>query len=172
MYRDLAQHQAGESQGNPRRSLPSKRTIEHEPDDDFDDSLRRVVAATGACRRTLWGVKFLERGTGRFYRVSQVIMTLILGTMFRSSKFPPIFMNIGVLDDALLKFGDLLPTAAHVSGSIPKGPGYGPTVSAYRDTLTVWMGNYECDMAPTMVEQVLQGMRNELQTANAIGRAS
>jgi NRPS condensation-like uncharacterized protein len=146
-------------------------TIEHDQDDGFDDSLRRVVTATGACRETLWGVKFLERGPGRSYRLSQAMMTLVLGTMFRSGKFPPIFMNIGVLDDSRLKFGEILPVAAHVSGSIPKGPGYGPTVSTYRDTLTVWMGNYERDMAPRMVEQVLQGMRDELQTANATGNA-
>ena len=35
----------------------------------------------------------------------------------------------------------------------------------------MWMGNYEHDMAPKMVEQVLQGMRDELQIADAIGRA-
>ena len=82
-------------------------TIEHDQDDGFDDSLRRVVAATGTCRETLWGVKFLERGPGRSYRLSQAMMTLVLGTMFRSGKFPPIFMNIGVLDDSRLKFGGI-----------------------------------------------------------------
>ncbi|MDZ4169927.1 MAG: hypothetical protein U1E26_09790 [Coriobacteriia bacterium] len=140
--------------------------IVHQRDDDFAAALGRVTEGVRPCRESLWGAKFLAKPV-RFYRLIQAIMTLLLRSMYRSGTAAPIVMNIGVMDEARLAFGDALPIAAHMTGSIPKGPGFGATISTYRDTLTVWMGNYEHHVDPALVERVLQGMGEELSSVRA-----
>ena len=80
---------------------------------------------------------------------------------------PPVVMNIGVLDEGRLSFGDITPVAAHILGSFGRTPGFGVTMSTYRDTLTVWLGAHQEDVDPAINERVLAGMDEELAAALA-----
>jgi NRPS condensation-like uncharacterized protein len=133
-----------------------------DPTDDFDASLARVVECTRRQKKGLWGVKWVGKDRRLPHRILQAMMTPSFRAMDRAGTAPPIVMNIGILDESELSFGAALPVAAYVTGPVFKMPGFGPTISTYRNTLTVWMGAYGRDLEPESLEQALTGIDAEM----------
>lgn len=90
-------------------------------------------------------------------------MWKVYRTIFgRSGTLPPVVMNIGVLDENRLCFGEVLPIAGYILGPFGQIPGFGMTISTYRGTSTVWMGAHQKDVDPDVIERVLHGIDEEL----------
>jgi NRPS condensation-like uncharacterized protein len=137
-------------------------------DEAFDGTLERVSAQLDAWREALWGVKSLVQATGMVrlgYTPMRLLMTVISKLSARSGMTSPVFTNIGVLDDERLSFGPLTPVSARLSGPAAFGPSLVPTISTYREALTVSMGFCEADMDAGAIERVLRDMDAELALA-------
>jgi NRPS condensation-like uncharacterized protein len=140
--------------------------IGYDPDDAFDEALGRVVESIRPWRDALWGARGLRR-IPLPHRLLRARMAAAAAYFRRKEMLIPAMMNIGVLDEARLAFGDVVPVGAYILGAVPTFPGLAATVSTYRDTLTVWIGAYEQDTDPALLEQTLQGMDKELGLALA-----
>jgi NRPS condensation-like uncharacterized protein len=131
----------------------------------FDGTLRRVVEQTAVWRESLWGVKAVVQSAGLArigYKPMKAMMRALNGMGAKSGTTSPVFTNIGILDEAKLLFGDAAPSDARLSGPAAFGASFVPTISTYRDTLTVSMGFCEEDMDPAAIEQVLSFMDEDL----------
>jgi NRPS condensation-like uncharacterized protein len=139
--------------------------VERREGEDFDGTLRRVSAQTARWRETLWGIRGAVRAAG-VARMGYMPMRTMLRAIAKMSagagKTSPVFTNIGVLDDTRLSFGGAVPTDARVSGPAAFGASFVPTISTYRDTLTVSMGYCDQDTDGAVIEKVLQAMDAEL----------
>lgn len=136
--------------------------VEHE---DFEGTLRRVVEQVSVWRETLWGVKAVVQAAGLSrigYTPMKAMMSAVDRMGARSGTTSPVFTNVGVLDEARLAFGDDAPVDARLGGPAAFGASFVPTISTYRDTLTVSMGYCEEDMDPATIEGVLRAMEEEL----------
>jgi NRPS condensation-like uncharacterized protein len=135
----------------------------------FDETLRRVVAMTDRQRASLWSVSQTRPGlvplTGVAYKPRLWASRTLYAAMVALSYRPPVFMNIGILDESRLTFGGSVPVAANILGSVPRLPAIAQTVSTYRDELTVWMGFFEEHVDPADVERLLDVMDAELPQA-------
>ena len=140
--------------------------VAYDGNDTFDVTLGRVVATTRAHKESLWGGN-LYGGIELPYRIARGIWRAYRGIFGKSGTMPPVVMNIGVLDEGRLSFGGIAPVAAHILGSFGRTPGFGVTMSTYRDTLTVWLGAHQEDVDPAINERVLAGMDEELAAALA-----
>jgi NRPS condensation-like uncharacterized protein len=134
-------------------------------DEEFDETLRRVRQRMDAWARTCYGagaVLGAEKLAGLGYRMTKALLGATLRLAGRSDKTYPWFTNIGVLDEARLAFDGQTSAAGHMYGPSAIGASIVPTVSTYRDTLTVCMGFCEADCDATMIERVLQLTCGEL----------
>ena len=142
--------------------------VEHVPGEDFDGTLRRVVEQTSAWREALWGVKAVAQTAGLSrmgYKPLKAMMGAIMRMSAKSAKTSPVFTNIGILDEDRLAFGEATPSSASISGPAAFGASFVPTISTYRDTLTVSIGFCEDDQDSDAVERVLRLMDRELDRA-------
>jgi NRPS condensation-like uncharacterized protein len=135
-----------------------------DPRDDFDEALERVMRSVRPWKDCLWWLKGSGGTPLPYYALCPIMSAAAVGFRRRGMNMP-VMMNAGVLEEGRLGFGDALPVAAHVLGSTLKVGGFAATVSTYRDTLTVWMGSYERDLHPALLEQALHGMDAELRRA-------
>ena len=139
--------------------------VPHVEDEPFDGTLARVGEQLGAWRDALWGVKSLTQATS-VARMGYTPMRLMMGAVAamsaKSGKTSPVFTNIGILDEDRLDFGGLIPVSARLSGPAAFGASLVPTISTYRDTLTVSMGFCDADIAQDVIERVLRHMDEEL----------
>lgn len=139
--------------------------VEHVPDEQFDSTLARVQEQLDAWKEALWGVGSLVQATALTrlgYAPTLALMRMISRASARSGKTSPVFTNIGVLDEDRLVFNGVTPVDARLSGPSAFGASLVPTISTYRDTLTVSMGLCEDDMDPATVEGILRDMGEEL----------
>lgn len=140
--------------------------VAHVEGESFGGTLARVTKQLDAWRDALWGAKSLMQATG-LVRLGYTPMRLIMGAIksatAKSAKTSPVFTNMGVLDESRLDFGALTPVSARLSGPAAFGTSLVPTISTYRDELTVSMGFCEADIDPTVIERVLRYMDEELQ---------
>jgi NRPS condensation-like uncharacterized protein len=139
--------------------------VEHVPGEDFDGTLRRVQEQTSAWREALWGAKAVAQtaGLSRIGYKPMMAMMAVIGRMSaKSGKTSPVFTNIGIMDESKLAFGGSAPVSASLSGPAAFGASFVPTISTYRDTLTVSMGFCAEDLDAESVEQVLRFMEEEL----------
>jgi NRPS condensation-like uncharacterized protein len=138
--------------------------------ESFENTLERACEQTRAWRSALWGVKDAVQATklmalgpaiaGRVMR-----MTAKLGSSGKEggrAHTSPVFTNIGVLDEARLAFDTSVPTAARLSGPAAFGASFVPTISTYRDAVTVSMGFCAEDMDPDVIGGLLSAMGAEL----------
>lgn len=136
--------------------------VEGEP---FDATLACVAEQLDAWRDALWGVKSLVQAVGLVrlgYTPMRLLMRAVSSMSAKSGKTSPVFTNIGVLDADRLRFGDLVPLSARLSGPAAFGASLVPTISTYRETLTVSMGFCETDFDAAIIERVLRDMEEEL----------
>ena len=139
--------------------------VPHIEDEPFDGTLARVSEQLDAWRDALWGVKSLAQATGvaqMGYTPMRLMMGAVSAMSAKSGKTSPVFTNIGILDEDRLHFGSLIPVSARLSGPAAFGASLVPTISTYRDTLTVSMGFCEEDIDPEVIEKVLRDMDEEL----------
>lgn len=135
------------------------------PNEAFDDTLARVGEQLSAWRDATWGVKGLMQATSMAklgYGPTKTMMGAIMRLSAKSGKTTPIFTNIGILDEDRLAFGGLVPVAARLSGPAAFGASLVPTISTYRDELTVSMGFCAEDMDPAVIDSVLNFLEQEL----------
>ena len=133
--------------------------------EEFADTLERVSAQLDAWREALWGVKSLVQATGMVrlgYTPMRLLMGMVSAMSAKSGMTSPVFTNIGILDDERLGFGGQVPVSARLSGPAAFGASLVPTISTYRDELTVSMGFCGADMGAASVEKVLRDMDAEL----------
>jgi NRPS condensation-like uncharacterized protein len=138
--------------------------VEPTPGETFDETLARVVEMTGRARESHWG---LASGVGaaRLAKLGPGPTKFLLGGVAKlggSGKTSPVFTNIGVLDESRLSFAGSVPADGRMSGPAAFGASFVPTISTYRETLTVSMGFCDQDIDPADVENVLQTMEREL----------
>jgi len=136
--------------------------VEGEP---FDATLARIAEQLDAWRAAMWGAKSLMQATGLVklgYAPMRLMMGAIGSASAKSGKTSPVFTNIGVLDADRLRFGGMVPVSARLSGPAAFGASLVPTISTYRDTLTVSMGFCESDIDAAVIEEVLRKMDEEL----------
>jgi NRPS condensation-like uncharacterized protein len=143
--------------------------VTHVPDEPFERSLDRVEAQLSVWRDATWGVAGLMQATSMArlgYATTKAVMGAVMGGSAKSaesSKTSPIFTNIGVLDDARLRFAGVAPVAARISGPAGFGASLVPTISTYRDELTVSVGFCDEDMDAAVIDTVLEYMAGELE---------
>ncbi len=139
--------------------------LESRTGEGFDDTLGRMVEQTTQWRETLWGIRGAVGAAG-MAKMGYAPMRLMLAAVGKlaggAGKTSPVFTNIGVLDDARLSFGGVTPVAARISGPAAFGASFVPTISTYRDALTVSMGFCDADTDAATVEAVLQEMDDQL----------
>ena len=139
--------------------------VAHVEGELFHDTLGRVMEQLDAWRDAMWGAKSLMQATGLVrlgYTPVRLMMGAINSASAKAGKTSPVFTNIGVLDPGRLCFGALVPVSARLSGPAAFGPSLVPTISTYRDTLTVSMGFCEADIDTAVVDRVLGYMDEEL----------
>jgi NRPS condensation-like uncharacterized protein len=137
------------------------------PEETFDDTLSRVGGQLSAWRDAMWGVKGLMQAASMAklgYGPTKAMMGAIMRLSAKSGKTSPVFTNVGILDEGRLAFGGLVPVAACLSGPASFGASLVPTISTYRDGLTVSMGFCAEDMDPEGVASVLRFLGEELDT--------
>ena len=147
-------------------STPQMVEVDSVRDSSFADDLRRVVAAVRPWKDCLWNPAIL-RITSVPHRAMRAVYSVGAAHFRRRGTLPPTLMNIGLLDEERLSFGGAVPVAGHVLGPVLAIPGFAATASTYRDVLTVWMGFYQEDTDPELIQQVLAGMDAELGSAVA-----
>jgi len=139
--------------------------VPHVEGESFDGTLLRVKEQLDTWRDALWGVKSLVQATS-VARMGYTPMRLMMGAISamsaKSGKTSPVFTNIGILHEDRLDFGGLVPVSARLSGPAAFGASLVPTISTYRETLTVSMGFCDADIDPDVIEQVLHHMAEEL----------
>lgn len=96
------------------------------------------------------------------YRLSRGMWKVYRTVFGRSGTLPSVVMNIGVLDEDRLRFGEALPIVGYILGPFGQVPGFGMTISTYRGTSTVWIGAHQKDVDPDVIERVLHGIDEEL----------
>lgn len=140
--------------------------VVHVPGEPFEGTLARVEGQLAVWRDATWGVKGLMQATNmaRFgYAPTKAVMGAVMGASAKSARTSPIFTNIGVLDDARLRFGDVGPIFARISGPAGFGASLVPTISTFRDELTVSMGFCDEDMDAAVIDTVLAHVGEELE---------
>lgn len=144
-------------------NLSSAQTIEigFDAGDGFDDALRRVIEAIRPWKDGLWGFATLCH-PGLPTPVVTALMSAVMAYAARHSLVPPTVMNIGILDEQRLVFGDQVPRAAQILGPVLRAPGFAATVTTYRGELTVCLAYREELVATDLVERALRGMDDEL----------
>lgn len=135
--------------------------IAYDPDDSFDEALRKVVDAIRPWKECLWRAKSARRSLLP-HRLMRVFWAAIVAAGRRGGIGSLSTVNIGIIDEMRLVFDGIVPTSACALGTIQKGPGFQVTMSAYRDTLTVWMGALQRYVDPALMEQALRGMSEQL----------
>jgi NRPS condensation-like uncharacterized protein len=139
--------------------------IENRTGEGFDATMERMVAQTTRWRETLWGIRGAVGAAGMAkmgYRPMRLVLAAIGRLAARSGTTSPVFTNIGIIDDERLSFGGAAPVAARISGPAAFGASFVPTISTYRDVLTVSMGFCDRDMDAALVERVLSEMDEQL----------
>lgn len=143
-------------------SISGSLDIERVDDETFHATLARVRASMDAWAKMCYGAwpsANAEKLTALGYRATKTLMGAVFKLAGGSGKTYPWFTNIGVIEDAKLSFGGSAPVAGHMFGP---AAGVVPTVSTYRDTLTVCMGFCEEDFDRAVVQQVLDGIKAEI----------
>ncbi len=145
--------------------------VAHVPGESFDQTLAQVRHQTGAWRSALWGVKDAAQATrlaGLGPAITGCVMRAVsgigAGAKSEKGRTSPVFTNIGVLDDSRLAFGSAVPSSARVGGPAAFGASFVPTISTYRNAVTISMGFCGEDTDPAAVEGVLARMAEELRT--------
>jgi NRPS condensation-like uncharacterized protein len=136
------------------------------PGERFDATLARVEEQLSVWRAGTWGVQGLMQSTAvsKFGSgPTTAMMRAVMGSMSNSQRTSPVFTNIGVLDEHRLRFGDRVPVSARLNGPASFGASLVPTISTYRDELTVSMGFCDGDMDATAIDAVLTHMDKELE---------
>ena len=146
-------------------SISGSLDIERVDGESFDETLCRVRERMGAWADTCYGAGpalNAERMTGLGYKMTK----RLLEATFRMSGGPgrtyPWFTNIGVIDEGRLAFDGLVPVAGSMYGPAAFGASVVPTISTYRDSLTVCMGFCTGDFESGTVDRVLGLMGEEL----------
>jgi len=140
--------------------------VPHVEGEAFDGTLARVAEQLTAWCDATWGAKSLVQAAGIArigYGPMKAVMGAISGMSAKSAKTSPIFTNIGVLDEGRLSFGGLTPTSARLSGPAAFGASLVPTISTYRDELTVSMGFCADDMDPGVIDSALRFIDEEIE---------
>ena len=139
--------------------------LENRAGEDFDGTLERMVGQTTRWRETLWGIRGAVGAAG-MAKMGYAPMRLMLAAVGRlaggAGKTSPVFTNLGIIEDGRLPFGEAAPVAARISGPAAFGASLVPTISTYRDTLTVSMGFCDADMDAPTIEAVLREMDRQL----------
>jgi NRPS condensation-like uncharacterized protein len=142
----------------------------------FDETLQHVVEGMRPWRDCLWGVG----GTlGREASDPQPPKPIVMSAMFQlitalmrvGHAAALVTMNVGVLDERRLTFGDARPEYAWGAGPIPRYAGFAALISSYREAVTFWMGFRENAVAPEVIERCLAGVDEQICAAVLAPRA-
>ena len=156
-------------------SISGSLDIERVNDESFEDTLRRVHQRMQRWAEMCHGAGPLasaERVAGLGYRITERLLGLAFRAGGASDKSPqktyPWFTNIGVIDDARLRFDDVAPDSGFMFGPGADGVSIVPVVSTYRDALTVCMGYGDSDENTQLVEGLLSSIAGEITGASAV----
>lgn len=142
--------------------------VPYDASDAFDALLSKVATETQRQKAMLWGARmYANPEIPLGYYLARAIWRVYVAMFAPMKVIPPVVMNIGVLDESRLRFGEAVPVGAYVQGSFGQVPTLGFTISTYRDALTVWVGARRQDVDPAINDRVLAGMRDELSVATA-----
>lgn len=146
----------------------------YDQDDTFEATLQRVTAQTARWREALWGARSAVRAARIVkvgYRPMEALMAAIGHMSGKSTRGSPIFTNLGILDERRLSFAGALPVSARLSGPAAWGASFVPTVSTYRDTMTVSMGFCADDTCESDIQAVLRAMDAQIDAIAAADEA-
>ena len=146
-------------------SISGSLDIERVDGETFDQTLARVRDSMAAWAKTCYGAgpaANAEKLTTLGYQATKALLSAVFKLAGRSRKTYPWFTNIGVIDEAKLSFDGGRPRSGHMFGPASRGPSVVPTISTYRDTLTVCMGFCERDFDRAVVQHVLDGIECEI----------
>ena len=96
------------------------------------------------------------------YAVTKWLLTTMLKATGTSGSTYPWFTNIGVIDETRLIFDGRAPVSGNVLGPASFGASIVPTVSTYRDTLTLCMSFCADDIDARVIDGVLRATDDEL----------
>lgn len=146
-------------------SISGSLDIERVEDEEFDDTLRRVRERMGVWAKTCYGARpalNAEKITALGYKMTKRILETTFRMSGGSGKSYPWFTNIGVLEESKLWFDGCTPIAGSMYGPAAFGASIVPTVSTYRNTLTICMGFCARDVDSAVIDRVLQLVQEEL----------
>lgn len=146
-------------------SISGSLDIERVKGESFPQTLGRVRKRMDVWSKACFGAYptyQAEKMATFSYRLTKLLLGVMLGRAGKSSKTYPFFTNIGVLDEAHLAFGGQTPSSGYMYGPAAGGASVVPVVSTYRNVLTVCMGFCEQDCGRDMIEQLLEATIGEL----------
>ena len=146
-------------------SISGSLDIERVDGESFDETLGRIHGRMGVWAKACYGAGpalSAEKITALGYKMTK----RILEATFRMSgpgKTYPWFTNIGILDEDRLAFNGQVPVTGSMFGPAAFGASIVPTVSTYKNCLTVCMGFCEEDFDREIVDRVLELTSEELE---------
>jgi len=146
-------------------SISGSLDLERVDGETFDDTLRRVREKMGAWAKACHGARpalKAEKMSKFGYQVTERLLEAAFKLSARTGKTFPWFTNIGVLEESKLSFDGRVPVAGSMYGPSAFGASIVPTVSTYRNTLTIRMGFCASDIDSAVIERVLRLVDEEL----------
>lgn len=137
--------------------------LDYLPGESFEGTLGRVSECMRAWKATGYGVVG-QKQAASFARLGFTTMKALYAAMGRmgGGKSLPLFTNMGVIEAEKLRFDGVEPVSAYMLGPAAFGGSLVPTISTYRDTLTVSIGYCADDLQGEVVRKVLDDMDAEL----------
>jgi NRPS condensation-like uncharacterized protein len=103
-----------------------------------------------------------DKMTALGYAATKFLLTAAIKGSGSSGETYPWFTNFGIIDEERLRFDDVAPVSGSVFGPANFGACIVPTISTYRDTLTICMGFCAEDIDASVIEGVLQATDEQL----------
>jgi NRPS condensation-like uncharacterized protein len=146
-------------------SISGSLDIERVEGEPFEATLARVRERMAVWASQCYGAGpalNAEKLTALGYGMTKLLLTGAMRASGNSGDTYPWFTNIGVIDEARLLFDGQAPVSGSMFGPANHGAAIVPTISTYRDTLTICMGFCAEDIEPEVIEAVLRAADDEL----------
>jgi NRPS condensation-like uncharacterized protein len=148
-------------------SISGSLDIERIDGEPFDETLRRVKERMAVWAKASYGAGpalNADKMTAFGYAATKLILTAAIKGSGSSGDTYLWFTNIGIIDESRLMFDDRAPVSGSVFGPANFGACIVPTISTYRETLTICMGFCAEDIDAGVIEGVLRATDEELRS--------
>jgi NRPS condensation-like uncharacterized protein len=146
-------------------SISGSLDIERVDGEPFDETLRRVKERMAVWAKASYGAGpalNADKMTALGYAATKLLLTAAIKGSGSSGDTYPWFTNIGIIDEGRLTFDGVAPVSGSVSGPANFGACIVPTISTYRDTLTICMSFCAEDIDAGVIEGVLRATDEQL----------